>query len=142
MIHTTGKSACTQRNRIDCLSLGDYCKEVFRYLVFGPGPSCRTHAADSLVFHCSDSHSKLSHLCQVGIQIACTSSSTSRCASNGEGRAKEEQAGVLEDKAARQPEISRTAAAASGVNVAEWDRLEGRDLFRKFSSLLAERYPL
>lgn len=95
------------------------------------------------VAHCRDLHSKLSpRLYQVGIQIACSSGSTSRCASNGQARAKEEQAGALEDKAARQSELPSTAAASQGVNVAEWDRLEGRDLFRKFSTLLAERYPL
>eukprot|EP00903_Cladosiphon_okamuranus_P017447 g16071.t1 len=79
---------------------------------------------------------------EVGIQIACRSRSTSRYASNGEGCAKEEQAGVLEDKTARQSELSSTVAAAPGVHVAEWDRLGGQDLFRKFSSLLAELYPL
>lgn len=138
------KSACISRNRLDC-PLPDMVFKVFD-LAFGPGGSCRTHTADRLAPHlvlppplivpiCRDLHSKLSYrLCQVGIHIACSSWSTSRCASNGQGHAKEEQAGVLEDKAARQ--------FAPGVNVAEWDRLEGRDLFRKFHSLLAERYPL
>lgn len=122
-----------------------------------PCCSCRTHTpANQLNNPCNISsrgtprwqrllqltQKDINRLCQVGIQIACSSWSTSRCASKGQGCAKEGPVDVLEDKAAGQSELSRTADAAPDVNAAEWDRLQGQDLFRKFSSLLAERYPV
>lgn len=77
---------------------------------------------------------------QVGVQIACSSWKTSHCKSNGREPASKEQADGSEATAAWRPELS--SSAAPQVDVAEWDKLEGEDLFRKFSSLLAIRYPL
>ncbi|CAM9338799.1 unnamed protein product [Pylaiella littoralis] len=77
----------------------------------------------------------------VGVRIACSSFTTSSSTSNGRGPANQDQAGVSEASVAWHSDVSRTVTVAP-VNMAEWDRLEGRDLFLKFSSLLALRYPL
>ncbi|CAN0440234.1 unnamed protein product [Ectocarpus sp. 12 AP-2014] len=77
-----------------------------------------------------------------GVQIACSSWSTSGCTPNGQGPRNEGKAGFLTDTPGRPSETLSTTAATVEVNVAEWDRLDGRDLFQKFSSLLGILYPL
>ncbi len=76
---------------------------------------------------------------QVGIQIACSSGTSSHCKANGRGPVTKEQA----DGSEATSWLSESpASAAPEVDIAEWDKLEGQDLFGKFSSLLAIRYPL
>lgn len=77
---------------------------------------------------------------QVGVQIACSKLSSVCCTSNGRGDTSDVQDSPLKAKLEPFP-TSLATVVEKEVTVAEWEKLEGRDVFRKFSTLLGCLYP-